>query len=153
MTSSNNNSDHDVLSTTDSDSPYDDQRRPLFRALKFGSVALVIITIISLAIWGSIRDLPGILGVLVGAAIGGGFVLLTVVNVLITAKTNASVTGAVVLGGWLLKIVVVFIVLYFLKDKTFYDPIALFVTVVVSLVVVLGTEVYGVITSKVTYIS
>lgn len=90
---------------------------------------------------------------LVGAAIGGGFVLLTVVNVLITAKTNASVTGAVVLGGWLLKIVVVFIVLYFLKDKTFYDPIVLFVTVVVSLVVVLGTEVYGVITSKVTYIS
>lgn len=134
-------------------SEFDDHRRPLLRAGKFGSIALVILTVVSLAIWGAVRDLPGIWGVLLGAAIGGGFVLLTVLSVLITSGTNAATTGAVVLGGWLLKIVLVFIVLYFIRDMDFYDPIALFVTVVVALVVVLGTEVYGVVTSKVTYVS
>ena len=90
---------------------------------------------------------------LIGAALAGGFVLMTVVSVLATSGTSASTTGAVVLGGWLLKIVVVFLVLFLLRDMEFYDPIALFVTVVVALIVVLGTEVYGVITSKVTYVS
>lgn len=134
-------------------SNYDDHRRPLLRALRFGSIALVIITIISLGIWGAVSDLPGIWGVLIGAALGGGFVLMTVVSVLATSGTSASTTGAVVLGGWLLKIVVVFLVLFLLRGMDFYDPIALFVTVVVALIVVLGTEVYGVITSKVTYVS
>nr|WP_306428418.1 MULTISPECIES: hypothetical protein [unclassified Corynebacterium] len=123
------------------------------RALKFGSVALVVITLMSLSIWGALRDLPGIWGVLIGAAIGGSFVLLTVLSVLLTANTSASTTGAVVLGSWLVKIVAVIIVFYFIRDMTFYDPIALFVTVVLALVVVLACEVYGVITAKVTYVS
>ena len=133
-------------------SQFDDHRRPLLRALKFGSVALIIISLMSLAIWGWLRDLPGIWGVLIGAAIGGGFVLLTALSVLLTANTSASTTGAVVLGGWLLKIVVLIIVLVLIRNEDFYDPMAFFVTVVLALVVTLGTEVYGVITSKVTYV-
>lgn len=132
---------------------YDDHRRPLMRALRLGSIALVVITIASLAVWGGMRDMPGIWGVLVGAAIGGGFVLATVLSVLATSNTSASVTGAVVLGGWLVKIVAVFLVFYFIRDLDFYDPMALFVTVVLALIVVLACEVYGVITSNVTYVS
>lgn len=138
---------------TPSPSIYDDQRRPLIRALKLGSGALVVMTILSLVVWGYLKDLPGILGVLIGAAIGGSFVLLTVLSVLLTAGTNASTTGAVVLGSWLVKIVLFIGMMYFLRGMTFYDNIALFVTVVLALIVVLGAETYGVITSKVTYIS
>lgn len=134
-------------------SEFDDHRRPLLRAVKFGSVGLIIITVISLAAWGAMRDLPGIWGVLLGAAIGGGFVLLTALSVLLTSNTTASTTGAVVLGSWLLKVVVLLVVLFVLRDMEFYDRGALFVTVVLALVVVLGTEVWGVITSKVTYVS
>lgn len=134
-------------------SEFDDHRRPLLRALKFGSVALIIISLMSLAIWGWLRDLPGIWGVLIGAAIGGGFVLLTALSVLMTSNTSASTTGAVVLGGWLLKIVVLIIVLAIIRNMEFYDSMALFVTVVLALVVTLGTEVWGVITSKVTYVT
>ncbi|MCS4534872.1 hypothetical protein [Corynebacterium sp. HS2168-gen11] len=138
---------------TPSPSIYDDQRRPLIRALKLGSGALVVMTILSLVLWGYFKDLPGIFGVLIGAAIGGSFVLLTVISVLLTAGTNASTTGAVVLGSWLVKIVLFIGIMYFLRGMTFYDNIALFVTVVLALIVVLGAETYGVITSKVTYIS
>jgi hypothetical protein len=134
-------------------SEYDDPRRPLLRAVRFGTIALVVITIISLAVWGGMRDLPGIWGVLIGAAIGGGFVLLTAASVLFTSSTNPSTTGAVVLGSWLLKIVVLIIVLAVIRDLTFYDRTALLVTTVLALVVVLATEVWGVITARVTYVN
>lgn len=134
-------------------SEYDDPRRPLLRAVRFGTIALAVITIISLALWGYFRDLPGIWGVLIGAAIGGGFVLLTALSVLFTSSTNPATTGAVVLGSWLLKIVVLIIVLAIIRDMQFYDRMALLVTLVLALVVVLATEVWGVITARVTYVN
>ncbi|AKK08512.1 hypothetical protein CATRI_05260 [Corynebacterium atrinae] len=141
------------MESTASVSQYDDPRRPLLRAVRFGSIALVAITVISLVLWGALRDLPGIWGVLIGAAIGGGFVLLTALSVLMTSSTSAATTGAVVLGSWLLKIVVLLVVLFVLRDMTFYDRTALFVTTVIALIVVLGTEVWGVITARVTYVN
>lgn len=141
------------MSTEQQESIYDDHRRPLFRALRFGSIALLVITIGSLAVWGGMRDLPGIWGVLVGAAISGGFMLATVVSVLATAKSSPSVVGAVVLGSWLLKLVVVIIVLYYLRGMSFYDSTALFVTMMLTMVAVLASEVYGIITTNVTYVS
>nr|WP_304503623.1 hypothetical protein [Corynebacterium lemuris] len=123
------------------------------RAVRFGTIALVAITIISLAVWGGVRELPGIWGVLIGAAIGGGFVLLTAASVLFTSSTNPATTGAVVLGSWLLKIVVLIIVLALIRDLTFYDRTALLVTTVLALIIVLATEVWGVITARVTYVN
>lgn len=133
-------------------SEYDDHRRPLLRALKYGWMSLIVATIISLAVWGGMRDLPGIWGVVLGASIGGGFMLLTALSVLATSNTSASTTGAVVLGGWLLKIIILLIVLFLIKDAQFYDRLAFVVTVAVALIVVLGSEVWGVVTSKVTYV-
>ncbi|WP_394280560.1 hypothetical protein [Corynebacterium sp.] len=123
------------------------------RALRLGSWALVVLTIISLIVWGSIRDLPGIWGVLIGAAIGGGFVLATVISVLATSNTSPSTTLAVVLGGWLLKILVLLLLLAWLRTMSFYDATALGVTTIAALVVVLATEVWGIITTRVTYVS
>lgn len=144
MTSSN--------TTPESTPDYDDPQAPLKRALKLGGWALVVLTVISLAVWGGMRDLPGIWGVLIGAAIGGGFVLLTVISVLATAKTSPSTTMAVVLGGWMLKLVVLLIVLFILRGMDFYDTAALGVTVILALIVVLGSEVWGIITTRVTYV-
>ena len=139
--------------TTPERSEYDDPRRPLLRAVRFGSIALAILTVISLAVWGGMRDLPGIWGVLIGAAIGGGFVLMTAASVLFTSSTNPATTGAVVLGSWLLKIVMLIIILAIIRDMEFYDRMALLVTLILALIVVLATEVWGVITAKVTYVN
>lgn len=145
-----NSGDDDAGNSTSS---FDDPRVPLQRALRFGSIALAIITVVSLAVWGGMRELPGIWGVLIGAAIGGGFVLITAASVLITSKSTPSTTMAVVLGGWLLKVVLLIVVLMIIQGMDFYDTMALFVTVVLALVVVLGTEVWGIITARVTYVS
>ena len=132
---------------------YDDHRRPLVRALRLGSSALLVVTIVSLMSWGGYQGLPGIWGVLIGAAIAGGFLLVTVASVLLTASTTPTTTGAVVLGTWLMKVIVVLMVLVLIRDLTFYSHVAFFVTLLVALSVVLATEAYGVITSRVTYLS
>lgn len=134
-------------------SEFDDHRRPMVRAVRFGSMALAVVTVLSLVGWGWAKDLPGIWGVLLGAAIGGGFVLLTALSVLVTANSSPSTTMAVVLGGWLVKVVLLIIVLLAIRGMDFYDNVALFMTVILALIIVLGTEVWGIITSRVTYVS
>lgn len=131
---------------------FEDHRRPLIRALKTGGGALVIVTVISLMVWGGMRELPGIWGVLLGAALGGGFVLLTAASVLLTSSTTPSTTMAVVLGSWLLKIIVLILALLWLRTMDFYDTAAFVTTVIIALVVVLASEVWGVVTTNVTYV-
>lgn len=133
-------------------SEFDDHRRPLQRAIRFGSLALLTVSVVSLSIWGWAAGIAGIWGVLMGAAIGGGFVLLTAISVLVTANTTPSTTGAVVLGSWLLKIVVLLGVLMVIRGMTFYDRWAFVVTTTLVLIAVLSVEVWSVITSRVTYV-
>ncbi|WP_144792225.1 hypothetical protein ACKFRM_10255 [Corynebacterium sp. YSMAA1_1_D6] len=133
-------------------SDFDNPRRPLERAVKYGAWALAAITILSLLMWGGAKGLPGVWGVLIGAALGGGFVLITALSVLFTAHSTPTTTLSVVFGGWLLKIVVLIIVLALIRDLDFYDHLALFITVVCALIATLGTEVWGVMTARVSYI-
>lgn len=131
---------------------FDDPVLPLKRALRFGSIALVAITIISLVVWGGMRGMPGIWGVLVGAGIGGGFVLLTVLSVLAASKTSPTNTIIVVMGSWLTKLLVLIVILAVIRDMDFYDKMALFVTVVLALIATLGTEAWGVVSARVSYV-
>lgn len=131
---------------------YDDPQAPLKRALKYGGLALLAITIVSIVGWCAARGLPGLWGVLLGAGIGGGFVLLTVISVLATSKTDPATTMTVVLGGWLIKVVVLLVVLVILRGMTFYDNLALGVTLVSALVVVLASETWGVMSTRSRYV-
>ncbi|QYH19876.1 hypothetical protein JKI95_01830 [Corynebacterium aquatimens] len=131
---------------------FEDHRLPLQRALKFGGWALVVLTVLSLMGWGAARDLPGIWGVLMGVGIGGGFVLATALTVLATSNSSPTATMAVVLGGWLVKMVILVLLLLWLKQYSFYDGTAFGVTTIAALVVALAAETWGVITSRTAYI-
>lgn len=78
--------------------------------------------------------------------------MLTALSVWLTSNTSVSTTGAVVLGGWLVKIVVLIIILVLIRNLEFYDHVAFFVTRRAALVATALAEVQAVITSKVTYI-
>lgn len=135
------------------ESPHDNPRAPLLRALRIGGIALVVITVLSAALWGWLRGSEGLLGVLIGAAIGGGFVLMTLLSVLVTARTDMTTTTAVVLGSWLLKMLVLIVVFSVLRDLSFYDKTAMVVTVVVAALVSLAAETWGVLSSQQTYVT
>lgn len=129
-----------------------DHRQPLIRALKVAGWALVALTVVSLMAWGAARDLPGIWAVLMGVAVGGGFVLATAATVLATANSTPPTTMAVVLGGWLVKVGLLAVFLMWIRGFDFYDHRAFGVTTLAALAVALAAETWGVITTRTTYL-
>ncbi|RVW06687.1 hypothetical protein EF834_00060 [Rhodococcus spongiicola] len=97
--------------------------------------------------------MAGLWGALLGAAVGGGFILCTALAVLLTARMPAVTAGAVLLGSWLLKMVLAITVLAILDPLDFYNRQAMVIVIVLSLVIVLGAETYGVLKTKVPYVT
>lgn len=127
---------------------YTDHRRPLLRALSYGGRGLLVVTILLLVLWGWIANTEGLIGVLMSAAISGAFILTTAGLVLASANTSPATTGAIVLGGWLVKIVILIGILFVIRDLEFYNTWAFFTTTLATLVVVIGAEIWGVITTR-----
>lgn len=130
-----------------SDSPTSSATQPksahtagLQKALVQGVLALIVLVLLSAVIWYAVDGMPGLWGALLGAAIGGVFVLLTVVVVIATANTSPTVAGAVLLGTWLLKLIVAIGAVAALKPLDFYSRPAFALTIVIAMVVVLATE-------------
>ena len=134
-------------------SPYTDQARPLRRALRYGALNLCVVAVASLIGWWFAAGEPGLYGAGIGVAVGGGFILITVALALATEHSTPTATAAVVLGGWLVKLVALIVTLALIKDLTFYSRSALFLTVVLALIVVLAAETWGIMSSKTTYVS
>lgn len=124
----------------------------LRRAVTLGAAALVVLMVVSAALWWLIDGTPGLWGALLGAALGGVFVLLTAVVVIATARTTPQITAAVLLGTWLLKLVVAIGVVAALKPLEFYSRPAFAVTIIVAMVVVLASETIAVLRTQAPYV-
>nr|WP_238592695.1 MULTISPECIES: hypothetical protein [Rhodococcus] len=121
-------------------------------AVKWGVMGLIALAVVGALLGGLFAGKEGVYGALIGAAVGGGFILFTALGVLLTAKLPALTAGAVLLGTWLLKMILAMVVLFVLSDMDFYNKTALVLVIIMSLVVVLGAETYGVLGTKTTYV-
>ncbi len=126
---------------------------PLRAALRYGLIGLGVLVVASVVIATLAAGTPGLWGALLGSAIGGGFILTTVVAVLLGAKLPPSTAGLVMLVSWVGKLLVALVVVGVLNQFDFYSRPALFFTVVGALLVVLGAETYGVVSVKVPYVT
>lgn len=124
----------------------------LRRAVQFGALGLVVLAVVGTVIGGIAAGLPGVWGALIGAAIGGGFILVTAISVLLTARLPAITAAAVLLGGWLIKMAIALVVLGLLNPLDFYSRPTLVIVMVAALVLVLGSETWGVLGSKMLYV-
>nr|WP_228537108.1 hypothetical protein [Nocardia sp. XZ_19_231] len=122
-------------------------------ALRYGLIGLGVLVVVSVAIASAVAGMAGLWGALLGAAIGGGFILTTVVAVLLGAKLPPTMAGAVMLVSWVGKMLVALLVIVVLNQFDFYSRPALFFTVVGALLIVLGAETYGVVSQKVPYVT
>ncbi|WP_227998800.1 hypothetical protein [Nocardia australiensis] len=126
---------------------------PLKAALRYGVIGLIVLVVLSVAIASAAAGVPGLWGALIGAAIGGGFILTTAAVVLFGAKLPPSTAGLVMLVSWVGKLLVALVVVAVLQRFDFYDRMALFLTVVGALLIVLGAETYGILRQKVPYVT
>ena len=108
------------------------------RALRDMLVLVAVLAVLGVGIGVLVAGSAGAWGALIGVAVALVFSGTTVVSMLLTARSTPTTTGAVVLGAWLGKMIVLIAVLTVLQDRTFYDRPVL---VVVLLVGVLGSVV------------
>ncbi|NNH70361.1 hypothetical protein HLB23_10875 [Nocardia uniformis] len=125
------------------------QDAPLRAALRYGIIGLIVLVVISSILGVIFAGLPGLWGALLGAAIGGGFILTTAASVLLSARFESGLQGVVLLGSWVGKLLVAVIVVAVLQNFDFYSRPTLFLTVVGALLVVLGAETYGLLRQRV----
>jgi hypothetical protein len=126
---------------------------PLRSALRYGLIGLGVLVVLAVALGAAVAGGSGVWGAVLGAAIGGGFILTTAAVVLFGAKLPPSTAGLVMLVSWAGKVLVALIVVAILQRFHFYDRVVLFLTVVGALVIVLGAETYGVVRQKVPYVT
>ncbi|MFE3984020.1 hypothetical protein ACFYUD_12655 [Nocardia tengchongensis] len=122
---------------------------PLRAALRYGIAGLAVLVVVSAILSSLIAGLPGLWGALIGAALGGAFILTTAASVLFSAKIESGLQGLVLLGSWVGKLLLAVIVVAVLQNYDFYSRGALFLTVVGALLIVLGAETYGLLRQRV----
>lgn len=128
-----------------------EQSAPLLAAIRWGVGGLILVVVVAVALSTALAGTPGLWGALIGAAVGGGFVLATVVTLYLSRNLDPTTTGAVLLGSWLVKLVIALVVMMALRRMDFYDKGALVGTIIAALVVLLAAETIAVQRTKVPY--
>ena len=129
-----------------------DSSAPVRAAVRMGALGAVALAVAAAAIGGLVRGAPGLWGALLGAGITAVFVLFTAAAVLLTRNLEPTLSGAVLLGSWLAKLLLLVVVLALLRGREFYDAPTLFVVVVVGTAGLLGLETAAVVRTRVPYV-
>ncbi len=128
------------------------QHAPFVAALRYGGTGLVVVAVVSSVISFLAAGSRGLWGALIGAAVGGAFIIATVLVMYLMRNAAPTTTGGVLMGSWLLKLLVAIGVLAVLRGMDFYDNKALVLTVVATLIVMLTVETMAIVRTKVPYV-
>lgn len=127
-------------------------------ALRYGAIFAVAVAIVAGSIGYLVAGVPGLVGGLLGAALAAVFLGLTAVSFLIAARvakgdsTNPVFFGVVV-GVWLLKLIVFFVVEVLLRGQPWFDPLVFFWAVVVVVIGSLVLDAVAMYRARVPYAS
>jgi hypothetical protein len=123
------------------------------RTWLWGIVGISLVAVVSSVAGALVAELEGVLGALLGTAVGFAFLALTPLSItwaLRAGRGDVLRPGffAVVLGVWLAKFVVFLALVFWLGDVAWADSTTLFLTIVAALLVGLIVEVTVVIRSR-----
>ena len=104
------------------------------KVLKQGSLLIAIIAALGSAIGFLVAGQAGLVSALIGAGLTLVFVSLTALSVWFGGKLSLGGFFAVVMGGWLVKLVVFLVLAATLKEAEFIDGPVFFFTVVAAIV-------------------
>lgn len=132
---------------------FDNAQTVFIKVLKLGSMLIAAIAVLGSGIGFFAAGLPGLFGALAGAAIAFIFVSLTAISVLVGSKLSLGGFYGVVLGGWILKLVLFVIAISVLKSIEGLNGIAVFSTLVASVLGSLAVDGFVVTKSKIPVVS
>jgi hypothetical protein len=119
----------------------------LTTSLRWGGLFALGLAIVAGTVGYLVAGLPGLWGGLLGAGLAFVFLGLTAGSIILGQRLTADDPGSplffgVVLGAWLLKLIVFFIFMFWLRGQDWLDPWVFFLSVIVA---VLGSLVVDVI--------
>jgi len=95
---------------------FDDLKSVMLRVLKLGTLLVLGITLLGSLVGYLVAGTSGILAALAGGSAAFVFTALTALSLLLGAKLNLGGFLAVVLGGWLIKMVLFLVLFRVLND-------------------------------------
>ncbi|GAB2550222.1 3-oxoacyl-ACP reductase [Leucobacter ruminantium] len=112
----------------------------LMRALRWGLVVTAVLVAAFAGIGWLVSGAPGLIGGVIGTAMGGFFLVLTVgsiafANRFIESPSYLALFFAIVLGSWILKFVIFIVTSLLLRDQPWLDPVILFIGIVAAVLV------------------
>jgi hypothetical protein len=130
----------------------------LKKILLYGSILAGAIIVVG-AIAGFATDgTRGLVSALIGAVMAFLFVGVTAGSIILASRVTKNdflnpVFFLIVLGGWLVKFVVFLVLLVLLKDQEWINTVALFLTIVASVIGSLVVDVVVIARSRMPYVS
>jgi hypothetical protein len=118
------------------------------RALKLNLLLALLVAIVGSGIGFLVYGLPGVNSALLGAAIAVVFGTMTITSIRFGSKLGLNGFYALVLGGWLLKILLFAILLGVLQSADFISGPMFFFAVVASVLGGLAIDSYLVLSAK-----
>lgn len=128
------------------------QHAPFVAALRYGGAGLIAVAVISSIISYLAAGSKGLWGALLGAAVGGAFIIATVLVMYLMRNAPPTTTGGVLMGSWLVKLLVAIGVMAVLRGMDFYNDKALVLTIVATMIVMLTVETMAIVRTRVPYV-
>lgn len=132
---------------------FDNPKTVFTKVLRLGALLIGVIALLGSVIGFFSAGLPGLLGALVGSGIALVFVSLTAFSVLFGGKFSLGGFYAVVLGGWLLKVVIFIATIAVIKQIDGLNRVAIFASLVASVLGSLAVDGYVVTKSRIPVVS
>jgi hypothetical protein len=132
---------------------FDNPKTVFTKVLKLGSLLIATIAVLGSLIGYFAAGIPGLLGALVGAVIALLFVSLTAIAGLVGGRLSLGGFYAAVLGGWLLKVVIFIAVIAIVRQIDGLNRVAIFATLVASVLGSLAVDGFVVTKSKIPAVS
>ncbi|TXK17264.1 hypothetical protein [Homoserinibacter sp. GY 40078] len=129
----------------------------LATSLKWGGAFALALLVVASGLGYLFAGLPGLWGGLLGAALAAIFLGLTAGSIILGQRLTVDDPASplffgVVLGAWLVKLVVFFVVLLWLRGQPWLDPWAFFLAVIAAVLGSLAIDVLAFQRSRMPYV-
>lgn len=109
----------------------------LVTALRWGGIFAAALAVVAGGVGMLVAGMPGLWGGLLGAALAFAFLALTAGSMLLgraltVGDPNSPLFYGVVLAAWMVKLIVFFVFMYWLRDQPWLDAWVFFLTVIAA---------------------
>jgi len=123
------------------------------KAARVNLLALALMLPIAMVAGYAYAGVEGLIGAGLGVGLGFGFFLITALSVTLVSSRAPKLVEAVVLGGWLVKLLLFILIFAALRDAAWMNDVTFALSVATAALLGLAIEVFVVIRAKGTYVT